>query len=174
MYTIPLLQIFISDLVRWRHLTVTEEVSARTKSQTAESETTTMVQGSGKRKEISKLLFCACRDRCLNKTAPQSSTHKCPGCSVPIHPTCGFPDGDDPNVRWCHHCKVGQTPSPFQQITQRQALENNAILPRNIFDGEEKGSNNDNKSDSSVSSASSPPKKTKSGFSALIFVPKAL
>jgi hypothetical protein len=92
--------------------------------------------GTGTNKEMLKLLFCACRDHCQNKTAPQSTTHKCPGCAIPIHPKCLFPDGEDANTRWCHYCKVGRTPSPFQRVTRRQALEKKTILPKNIFNND--------------------------------------
>jgi hypothetical protein len=100
-----------------------------------------MVRGGGggggsKKKELSKLLFCACRDRCQDKTAPQSTTHKCPGCQVPIHAKCGFPDGDDTNIRWCYHCKYGRTPSPSQRITRRQAVSKKTVSPKNIFEEE--------------------------------------
>jgi hypothetical protein len=92
-----------------------------------------MARGSGAPKEVSKLLFCACRDRCQNKTVPQSTTHKCPGCNVAIHSQCGFPDVEDRDIRWCHHCKLGSTPSPFQRLTRRQALEMKSLLPKDIF-----------------------------------------
>jgi hypothetical protein len=89
------------------------------------------------RTEVSKLLFCACRGHCIQKTTPQSTTHKCPGCSIPIHPECGFPDEEDANIRWCHQCKIGQTPSPKERLTRRKIREKNLSLPKNLFDEDE-------------------------------------
>jgi hypothetical protein len=89
------------------------------------------------RTEVSKLLFCACRDHCIKKTTPQSTTHKCPGCSIPIHPECGFPDEEDANIRWCHQCKIGRTPSPTERLTRRKIREKNLSLPKNLFDDDE-------------------------------------
>ena len=36
-------------------------------------------------------------------------------------------------MRWCHHCNIGRTPSPFQPVTRRQTLEQKTFAPKNIF-----------------------------------------